>query len=101
MIAVYNQAKKLIDYLWKTDCGTIPWHLVCDLKAALDDEKPVLTVSELHCLKLAAELMNAITLLPVQHPSDLEETVRDIHDIQNRIMARLTTRIHPEFFHNE
>lgn len=61
----------------------------------------LLTAPELHCLKLSAELMNAITLLSVQHPSDIEETIRDIHDIQNRIMARLTARIHPEFFHNE
>lgn len=45
MTAVYNQAKKLIDYLWKTDCTNIPFHLVCDLKIALDNEKAVQTVA--------------------------------------------------------
>lgn len=57
-----------------------------------------LTNEELNVLRLSAELYNAISNLPDKHPADMSETDRDIHSIQNRVMARLAAREHPEFF---
>lgn len=47
-----------------------------------------MTQKEQAVLKITADLWNAILDLPVLHPSDMRETERDIHNIQNRIMAR-------------
>ncbi len=37
---------------------------------------------------LLVEASQAFGQLPVLHPADRGETVRDIHDLQNRILAR-------------
>ncbi len=50
--------------------------------------KDNLTPQELEVLELTAILFAAFVALPVIHPSDVTETQRDIHDIQNRILAR-------------
>lgn len=39
-----------------------------------------------HALEDAA---NAMFALPAVHPADNEETARDIHNLQNRLLARL------------
>lgn len=41
------------------------------------------------CLNLSADLYNAFNNIPDQfkHKMDNQETCRDIHDIQNRIMS--------------
>lgn len=57
-----------------------------------------LTLQERQVLDLTAELWNAFAALPDKHPSDAAEMQRDIHDIQNRIMARAARRNEPEFF---
>lgn len=51
-----------------------------------------LTDAEKRILNMSADLFNAIVALPVLHALDVAETVRDIHDIQNRIMARPVLR---------
>jgi hypothetical protein len=47
-----------------------------------------MTDQEKMIVGLLGTLWNMIVELPVIHPSDNEETSRDIHNIQNRIMAR-------------
>jgi len=47
-----------------------------------------MTKEERAILELTRDLWNAIVALPWQHPSDLPDTCRDIHNIQNRIMSR-------------
>jgi len=47
---------------------------------------------------MTADLWNAIADLGGLHRCDLEETARDIHNIQNRIMARVAKRAHPDVF---
>jgi len=51
-----------------------------------------MTEQEVAAIKLSGQLATALGDLPVEHPCDLEEHVRDIHNIQNRIMARATAR---------
>lgn len=58
----------------------------------------MLTDQEKEVLRLSAELYNAIALLPDKHPEDMKETEIDIHRIQNRVMARVASRAHPEIF---
>jgi len=48
----------------------------------------MLTEQETVVLNLTRDLWNAIKALPELHASDLPESMRDIHDIQHRIMAR-------------
>lgn len=57
-----------------------------------------LTPAEQNCINISAALWNAASQLPDQHPRDLSELQRDIHDIQNRVMARLARRRYPEVF---
>lgn len=57
-----------------------------------------LTDEELRVLELSAQLYNAIFALGDHHPSDMDELAIDIHRIQNRVMARLAVRAHPNFF---
>lgn len=57
-----------------------------------------LTPDEVAIIDALGEVANQISKLPVQHPLDLPETVRDIHDLQNRIMARVAVRAHPRLF---
>lgn len=47
-----------------------------------------LTVEEQDVLRKTGDLMMALSRLPVLHSADVAETVRDIHNIQNRILAR-------------
>lgn len=49
-----------------------------------DDERAV--------LDMTAALWNALVNLPAPHEHDNAENMRDIHDIQNRIMARSARR---------
>ena len=42
-------------------------------------------------LAQTVELWNAINALPEIHPDHLAEFRRDIHDIQNRLLARTVT----------
>lgn len=48
----------------------------------------MLTEQEEIALALTAELYKALLALPADHPHDMAENVRDIHNIQNRILAR-------------
>lgn len=48
----------------------------------------MLTEQEKVALALTAELYKALQALPADHPHDMPEHVRDIHNIQNRILAR-------------
>lgn len=57
-----------------------------------------LTPAERTAINLTAQLWNTASQLPDQHPSDVAELQADIHAIQNRIMARLARRRHPEIF---
>ena len=49
-----------------------------------------LTDDEKECLYHTRELWNDLVNLKQIHPDDLNEYRRDIHNIQNRIMARPT-----------
>lgn len=49
-------------------------------------------------LAITARLWNLWCLLDARHPSDDEEMMRDVHSIQNRIMARVAKRADPDFF---
>jgi hypothetical protein len=53
---------------------------------------PVLTVAERAVLSLSGEVFSLFKELGDHHPADVEETARDIHNIQNRIMARVVMR---------
>lgn len=57
--------------------------------------KENLSVAEQECLELSGRLMGCFATLPVLHPKDLAEMERDIHDIQNRILARAAYRAPP------
>ena len=57
-----------------------------------------MTPQEQKVLDLTVELWNAFLDLPDQHPHDAPETMRDLHNIQNRLMARVAVRAHPERF---
>lgn len=52
-----------------------------------------LTKEEISILDLTRLLWNAIVALPAQHSSDIQDTCHDIHNIQNRIMARPFVRV--------
>ncbi len=56
------------------------------------------TADEIVALNLTTDLWNAMRALPPQHPGDLHETARDIHNIQHRIMARVVARVRPDIF---
>lgn len=60
------------------------------LLAVTDDEQAL--------LELTAQIWNGFARLGDKHPSDLEELHRDLHNIQNRIMARVASRANPELF---
>jgi hypothetical protein len=68
-------------------------------QSALGEGAPErLTAAEVEVLHLSADLFNAIHALGDHHPSDMEELTRDIHNIQNRVMARVAARSLPGFF---
>lgn len=46
------------------------------------------TVPELKAWEAIAEAANLLLALPAIHPADRDETARDIHDLQNRLLAR-------------
>jgi hypothetical protein len=52
----------------------------------------MLTEQEKDILGMTADLWNALIELPAPHGQDNAEHMRDIHDIQNRIMARAIHR---------
>lgn len=52
----------------------------------------MLTEQEKQILGLTADLWNELIKLPAPHGFDNAEHMRDIHDIQNRIMARSAHR---------
>jgi len=58
----------------------------------------LLTGADFEAIDLSATLIKALRALPVLHPLDLEESVRDIHNLQNRIMARAAQRAYPARF---
>ena len=58
-----------------------------------------LTAAEFVAIDLSVALISALRELPVLHPRDLEESVRDIHNLQNRIMARAAQRAYPDRFY--
>lgn len=60
---------------------------------------PSLTAAELELTYLAAELWNKYLALPGRPSNEAPEMQRDIHAIQQRIMARLARRCHPDVFH--
>jgi hypothetical protein len=51
-----------------------------------------MTKEEKEVLELATKLWNALVALPVMHHDDNAEHMRDIHDIQNRVLARSAIR---------
>lgn len=55
-----------------------------------------MTDEEKRILALTAELWNALVALPAPHGFDNAEHMRDIHDIQNRLLARVARRTNPE-----
>ena len=55
-----------------------------------------MTEEEKRILALTAELWNALIALPAPHGFDGPEHMRDIHDIQNRLLARVARRTNPE-----
>lgn len=55
-----------------------------------------MTEEEKRILALTAELWNALIALPAPHGFDGQEHMRDIHDIQNRLLARVARRTNPE-----
>ena len=57
-----------------------------------------LTADEMAVLKLTASLWNVLVRLPDPHPSDAREYSLAVHAIQEKVMARLARRVHPEFF---
>lgn len=57
-----------------------------------------MTEEEKRVLALTAELWNALIALPAPHGHDNAEHMRDIHDIQNRLMARVARRTNRELF---
>lgn len=52
-----------------------------------------LTEKENEALRLTVQLWKALGELEDIHPDDIHENRRDIHNIQNRIMARPEQRI--------
>lgn len=52
----------------------------------------MLTEEEKTILEMTAILWNALNDLPAQHDDDIHESRRDIHDIQNRVLARSARR---------
>ena len=48
-----------------------------------------LTIFEEECIRLTVELWNELVVLEELHPDDIHEFRRDIHNIQNRIQARV------------
>lgn len=52
----------------------------------------LLTNDEQRVLQLSGKLADELDALPVLHESDMSENIRDIHNIQNRIMARAELR---------
>lgn len=55
-----------------------------------------MTEEEKRALALTGELWNAMLALPDKHPHESEEHMRDIHNIQNRLLARVAKRTNPE-----
>lgn len=51
-----------------------------------------LTEQEKACIEMTKELWNALLKLPAMHKFDNPEHMRDIHNIQNRIMANSVIR---------
>lgn len=51
-----------------------------------------LTKQEQEIIDLTVEIWNKIIALPELHPMDNQETCTNIHDIQNRIYARIVKR---------
>lgn len=66
----------------------------------MQDDKPstqttethALTEQERECLNAIGHAFNLFSALPVIHPADLPETVRDIHNLQNRVLSRVGLR---------
>jgi len=58
----------------------------------------MMTDEEKRIFALTAELWNALIALPAPHRFDNAEHMRDIHDIQNRLLARVAQRTNPEQF---
>ena len=52
----------------------------------------IITDEEYQALKLIGDAYAIIAELPIAHNADHAELVRDIHDIQNRILARVGLR---------
>jgi hypothetical protein len=47
-----------------------------------------MTREEEHAWLALADAANAMFRLPVLHSADNDETVRDVHNLQNRLLAR-------------
>lgn len=58
----------------------------------------MMTPEEKKIIDLTAELWNLLIDLPDPHQWDNQEHMHDIHSIQNRVMARVARRDHPEVF---
>lgn len=58
----------------------------------------MMTDEEKRVLALTADLWNALIAPPDPHGFDNAEHMRDIHCIQNRLLARVAKRTNPEQF---
>lgn len=75
-----------IERLWRAELTGV----LCRIMA--HRELFELTDAENRVLKLTADVWNAYTRLPVQHPHDADEFMRAIHAAQNIVLARLAGR---------
>ena len=57
-----------------------------------------MTDDEHNALVLLAEAWNMFLRLDNHHPSDIPEFQQSLHRLQEKIMARVARRQHPEFF---
>jgi len=59
-----------------------------------------MTEAEKKILDKLTEAHNEFLLLPVQHPSDIQEWVCRLHELQRMIMCREAVRNNPEYYYD-
>ena len=57
-----------------------------------------LTAEEFHVLDCLVEATKAFRYLPSHHPSDMDEWVTLIHQLQEKVMCRAAMRCYPKYF---
>lgn len=84
----------------QTDARWGPPRLEMLTAAPKEPPKDQITPEERAVLDLSAQLWNALLELPGTHPQEIAEHVADVHNIQNRVMARVARRCNPDYFVN-